>query len=74
MVGEGYTLADAEAFAEKYGIKLSVTYEETEMKPEGTILSQGKPKGYTIVKGTTLKITVAKAISVEPLDPLLPQE
>ena len=50
------------------------TYEETEMKPEGTILSQGKPKGYTIVKGTTLKITVAKAISVDPIEPLLPQE
>lgn len=74
MIAEGYTLADAEAFAEKYGIKLSITYEETEMKPEGTILSQGKPAGYTIVKGTTLKLTVAKSISVDPIEPLLPQE
>ena len=74
MIAEGYTLADAEAFAEKYGIKLIITYEETEMKPEGTILSQGKPAGYTIVKGTTLKLTVAKSISVDPIEPLLPQE
>ena len=44
------------------------------MKPEGTILSQGKPAGYTIVKGTTLKLTVAKSISVDPIEPLLPQE
>ena len=74
MVAEGYTLSDAEAFAEKYGIKLSVTYEETDAKPEGTVLSQGKPAGYTIVKGTTLKLTVATAIVDENLEDLLPQE
>jgi len=72
MVGEGWTLEDTKAFAEEYGIKLEIKYEETNDKPEGMILSQGKPAGYTIVKGTTLKVTVSTAIVDDNLTDLMP--
>ena len=69
MVLENWSLSDAEAFAEEYSITLNIEYEETNDKPEGTIMYQYRPAGSTIIKGTTLKIKVAKRVSEQDLPP-----
>lgn len=72
MVAEKWTLEDAQAFADEYGLTLDITEEESEEEP-GTIISQGRPAGDTIIKGITLKVTVAKEKSKEdPIDDLVP--
>ena len=72
MVAEKWTLEDAQAFADEYGLTLDITEKESEEKP-GTIISQGRPAGDTIIKGITLKVTVAKEKSKEdPIDDLVP--
>ena len=72
MVAEKWTLEDAQAFADEYGLTLDITEEESEEEP-GTIISQGRPAGDTIIKGITLKVTVAKEKSKEePIDDLIP--
>jgi len=77
MVAEGWDLNDARAFEEKYGIVLNVEYKETNDYPEGTIISQNRTAGSTIIKGTSLKIVIAaKPIEVTPTVPgeNLPEE
>ena len=59
MVEEGWSLNDVEAFCDKYGIKLEKIEQETTAYAEGTIIGQSRTKGSTIIKGTTLKVTVA---------------
>lgn len=72
MVAEKWTLEDAQAFADEYGLTLDITEEESEEEP-GTIISQGRPAGDTIIKGMTFKVTVAKEKSKEdPIDDLVP--
>lgn len=72
MVAEKWTLEDAQAFADEYGLTLDITEEESEEEP-GTIIAQGRPAGDTIIKGITLKVTVAKEKSKEdPIDDLVP--
>lgn len=72
MVAEKWSLEDAQAFADEYGLTLDITEKESEEKP-GTIISQGRPAGDTIIKGITLKVTVAKEKSKEdPIDDLVP--
>ena len=72
MVAEKWTLEDAQAFADEYGLTLDITEEESEEEP-GTIISQGRPAGDTIIKGITLKVTVAKEKSKEdPIEDLVP--
>lgn len=81
MVEEGWTLADVEAFCEKYHITLKTEEKETSSHPKGTVVEQSRAAGSPIVEGTTLKVVIA----MEPLsptnpsgddviDPLLPQE
>lgn len=72
MVAEKWTLEDAQAFADEYGLTLDITEEESEEEP-GTIIAQGRPAGDTIIKGMTFKVTVAKEKSKEdPIDDLVP--
>ena len=72
MVAEKWTLEDAQAFADEYGLTLDITEEESEEEP-CTIIAQGRPAGDTIIKGITLKVTVAKEKSKEdPIDDLVP--
>ena len=72
MVAEKWTLEDAQAFADEYGLTLDITEKESEEEP-GTIIAQGRPAGDTIIKGITLKVTVAKEKSKEdPIDDLVP--
>lgn len=59
MAGEGWALGDAETFCKKYGLSLEKVEQETNAYAEGTIINQSRTAGTTIVKGTTLKVTVA---------------
>ena len=59
MAGEGWNLSDAQTFCDKYGLILEKTEQETTAYPEGTIISQSRTAGTTIVKGTTLRVIVA---------------
>ena len=66
MAGEGWKLADAQAFCDKYGLTLEVTEQESYADPAGTIISQSRTAGTKIVKGTTLRVTVAKTPTPKP--------
>ena len=66
MAGEGWSLSDVEAFCTKYGLTLSKVEQETTAYSEGTVISQSRTAGTKIVKGTTLKVTVAIKPKVKP--------
>ena len=59
MVREGWTKDDADAFAKKYELNLTVKNEETTMVEEGVIIAQSRLAGTSIVKGSNLTITIA---------------
>lgn len=71
MVGEGWTLSDAEAFAKEYGITLDVTEVESDTEEEGKIIYQSRSTSDPIIKGVSLKIKVAKK-KTDPIDNILP--
>ena len=71
MVGEGWTLSDAEAFAKEYGITLDVTEVESDTEEEGKIIYQSRGTSDPIIKGVSLKIKVAKK-KTDPIDNMLP--
>jgi len=71
MVTEGWTLSEAEAFAQEYGITLDIEYYETNDVEPGIITYQSRGVGDRIVKGITLRIKVSKEKS-EPIDNILP--
>jgi len=72
MVTEKWTLEDAQAFADEYGITLDITEVESDEVP-GTVIYQNRPAGDTIINGITLKIKVAKEQKKQdPVDDLLP--
>ena len=60
MVDEGWSLADAEAFCDKYGLTIQVKYQETTGYEEGKIIDQSRAAGSPIVKGQTLTVTIAQ--------------
>ena len=60
MYGEGWSLDDAKAFCDKYNLTIEVSYQESSVDEEGKIISQSRAAGSPIVKGTTLKVVVAK--------------
>ena len=70
MVGEGWTLSDAEAFAKEYGITLDVTEVESDTEEEGKIIYQSRGTSDPIIKGVSLKIKVAKK-KTDPIDNIL---
>ena len=55
-----YTIEEIQAFCDDYGVKLNIKEVTGSGKPEGTILKQDKPEGFTIRAGVTLTIEVAK--------------
>ena len=73
MVSEKWTLDDAQAFCNKYGLSLEKTDQETNSFPEGTIISQSRTAGSPIIKGTTLKVTVAKKPTVKETPTPVPE-
>ena len=66
MNGEGWSIDDAEAFCSKYNLTIDVSYQETSAYEEGKIISQSRAVGSPIVKGTTLKVVVAKKPTEKP--------
>lgn len=60
MNAEGWSVDDAEAFCSKYNLTINVSYQETSAYEEGKVISQSRAAGSPIVKGTTLKVVVAK--------------
>ena len=61
MVEDGWTVADVEAFCEKYNITLKIDYQTTTDYSEGTLISQSRSPKTPIVSGSNLKIVVAQA-------------
>ncbi len=66
----GWSLEDAEAFCTKYGLVINVQEQETSAYPVGKIIDQSRAPGSPIVKGQTLRVTVAIAVKQpEPVKP-----
>ena len=63
-----YSLEDIEAFAKKYGLELKVNYVESVEYVPGSIMSQSRAEGTTIISGITFTITIAEEVSVEDPD------
>lgn len=61
-----YTVSDVEDFCEENGVKLTVTYTESDTSLAGTIYYQSREAGTTVKKGATFKIKVYK--NSEPVD------
>ncbi len=57
---EEYSLADLEAFANKYNLNLKIEYVQTDLYEVGTIMDQTPKAGTEIVNGMTLKIIIAE--------------
>ena len=74
MAGEGWSLSDVEAFCTEYGLVLSKTEQETTAYSEGTIIAQSRTAGTKIVKGTTLRVTVAIKPKAKPQPVTEPEE
>ena len=66
MNAEGWSVDDAEAFCSKYGLTITVSEQETTQYAEGKIISQSRAAGSPIVKGTNLKVVVAKKPTAKP--------
>lgn len=71
MAGEGWSLADAEAFCDKYGLTIKVEYQDTTAYEEGKIIDQSRAAGSPIVKGQTFTVTIARK-PVEQTKPTTP--
>ncbi len=65
MVAEGWSVDDAQALCDKYGVILEIQYEETIEQPEGTILAQSRTAKTPMIKGSKFRITVAKTPVIE---------
>jgi len=66
MVGEEWTVDDAQAFCDKYGLILSVEPVATTEAPEGKILTQSRSPKTPIIKGSKFKITIAETPVIAP--------
>ena len=66
MEAENWSLEDVKAFCEKYNIKLTHTEVETTKKDPGKVLTQSRAPGSPIVKGSSLKVEIAKAPTEKP--------
>ena len=66
MEAENWNLDDVKAFCDKYDIKLTTTEVETTKKDPGKVLTQSRAPGSPIVKGSTLRVEIAKAPTAKP--------
>ena len=57
---EEYSLADLEAFANKYNLNLKIEYVQTDLYEVGAIIDQTPKAGTEIINGMTLKIVIAE--------------
>lgn len=69
FIKEGWSKDDVQAFCDKYGINLTVeeqqVYASSNYK-NGEIINVTRAAGSTIIKGTSLKITIAKVVKDTP--------
>ena len=63
-----YSLSDIAAFCEKYGLTLQEEYVQTSDYEIGTIISQNRKEGTEIIRGMTLKITIAEEVDSEIIE------
>ena len=56
----GYTLADIQAWGEKYNIKIKEEYVQDNSYEPGAIIKQGKQAGSKVVSGMSITITIAE--------------
>ncbi len=66
MVGEEWSKKDVESFCEKYNITLTVVEKESTRYTPGTVMSQSRGAGDTVIEGSTLKVTIARAPATTP--------
>ena len=59
MMAEGWTEEAVKAFAEDYGLKLSIEYVETLEHEPDTVIWQDRDPGTNIVKGASLRVQIA---------------
>jgi serine/threonine-protein kinase len=69
FIAEKWSLSDIQSFCDNYGLKLET--EEVSVAPsagysDGEIMETNKAKGSDIIKGTTLRVKVAKVVKVTP--------
>ncbi len=62
------SLKDIESWCERYNVKLSTYYTETDEYKAGTIYEQSQAPGTTVASGHELKIYIAQEISDDPGD------
>ena len=65
FVEEKWTLSDIEAFCDKYGLNLEkeeVEVATTAGYKDGEVINTNRAKGSDIVKGTTLRVKIAKVV------------
>ena len=56
----GYSLADIQAWGEKYNIKIKEEYVQDNSYEPGSIIKQSKPAGSNVVSGMSITITIAE--------------
>lgn len=61
FVSENWSVSQVKSFCDKNGVALTTTYEETSTYEPGTIISQSRAAGTTVVNGSSIQIVVAKA-------------
>ena len=71
FTSNAYTLKDIETFAEKYELELNIVYEETNEYESGTIISQSREAGSTVISGMSLKIVIATEVLEEETEEAL---
>ena len=59
-----WSVSDVEAFCDEYGLSLDKSYQETEDYAAGSIIRQSRQAKSKIVKGASLKITIAKEMPI----------
>ena len=62
-VVEGKTVKQIEEWCEKYGVKLTTTYVETDEYPAGTIFEQSQKADDNVMNGQSLTIKIAEEVS-----------
>ena len=69
FVTEDYTQAGVQTFCDDNSVTLVVTYKETSEADAGSVIYQSRTAGTKVVAGVTLRITIAKAVTVVPDTP-----
>jgi serine/threonine-protein kinase len=72
FVGEGWTIDEIQAFADKYELRMEIKYEEDGSVAPGTVIKQSRTG--KIVNGATFYITLAKEVTQKETPQLSSEE